>query len=76
MIPNVWLDHLGESCAIHQEGKDMGRGKTGTNQEGKTKRSTVVVLKLRFLWDYPLEMLSRWVEEQVWNIEETSVLEL
>ena len=48
----------------------------GTSQEGKPKSAIVAVFDLRLLWDYQLEMLSRWLDKQVWNIEERSVLEL
>lgn len=61
---------------IDQEGKDMGGGRMGTSQEGKPKSAIVAVFDLRLLWDYQLEMLSRWLDKQVWNIEERSVLEL
>lgn len=54
----------------------MGGGRMGTSQEGKPKSSIVAVFNLRLLWDYQLEMLSRWLDKQVWNIEERSVLEL
>lgn len=50
-FPGFRLDHRAKHNAIHQEGKDMGGGRAGTSQEGRSKSFTVAVFSLRFLWD-------------------------
>lgn len=49
---------------IYQEGKAMGGGKAGQVRREKTTSSIVIVFSLRFLWDYEVEMLSRWLDER------------
>lgn len=59
--------------AIYQEGRKAGEvGGRGQVTAVKTKKSAVGVFGLKFRWDYPVETLSRWLGERVWNVEERS----